>query len=521
MMAGDDENTLQAGTRFGAYEIRREIGRGGMGVVYHADGPSGEAALKVLHAGAHADLARRFERETMVAVKVRHENIANAVDAGVHDGRPYLASEFVDGVNVAQLVTMTGPISEVEARVILRDVTAALAALAEAETLHRDLKPQNILVARDGTCRVVDFGLALPRTGTLDLRTQTGAFLGTPLYVAPEQILGDGTSIDARCDLYALGCVAFYCLAGRAPFRGRSQFAILQQHLDAPIPELSKFDIDASSSMQDLISLLLAKDPARRPVSARALLDDRQSWFGEGAAQGTSELGRRVDEALSLVADMGALRPMKRPLPSDLEADLGASSASPERVIVLVTGDEPGPDRLILSSGGPGRRWVVDVVGGDFLAFGESPDEASVAVRVIAGAAVVVVQEPGVEASLNDRTLMDEPRNLTRRGRVRIGATSWSTRQVQPPDDDQLFIGDDIAPFGPAVVLRDPSDSLRSTVLVPGRFSLPGGAEILAAGGGLWLREDETARALKPGDTFLSGAIEVGVAAWPETNQSR
>jgi len=257
------------GTSLGRYEIRREIGRGGMGVVYEAHDSKlhRTVAIKVLPAEAVDEAARiRFLQEARAAATLNHPNVVAIHDAGDDDGRPYLVMEYVPGASLAD----HPPATLDEALGIARLVCDALEHAHAHGLVHRDLKPGNILVHRDTDPPVVkltDMGIALTR-GAVRV-THSGAFLGTPSFIAPEQALGK--EVDGRADLYSLGVMLYGWATGRLPFEGDDALAVVSQHIHAPVVPPRTYRRDLPASLEAIILKLLAKERAARYASAAEL----------------------------------------------------------------------------------------------------------------------------------------------------------------------------------------------------------------------------------------------------------
>ncbi len=247
-----------------------------MGVVYLARAPDGAAcALKVLREeySQLTELRRRFEREARIALSVRHPNLVPAIDAGEVEGRLYLASELVDGGTLKSLLQTVGRLAPALAVAVTRDVLSGLSALARHHLVHRDLKPHNVLLERSGRARVTDFGLARPTAGNPTRYTRTDQFIGSPYYVAPEQIVrAPGEEVDARCDLYALGVQLYECLCGAPPYGGHSRLAVLESHLHGEVPDVRALCPEAGDGLAELVSALLEKKPDARPPTPESVL---------------------------------------------------------------------------------------------------------------------------------------------------------------------------------------------------------------------------------------------------------
>jgi peroxiredoxin len=243
------------------FEILAEAGTGGMGTVYQARDDSGKiVALKILAKDA---CPVRFAREIDVLARLEHPNIVAYVGHGkTNDGRTYLAMDWLDGTSLHELVSNGGMPPKAAAR-IARDVAKGLAAAHAAGIVHRDIKPSNVIITRDGIVKIVDFGVALSREQTIDALTRTGQIVGTPGYMAPEQARADKT-IDARTDLFALGCLLYRCATGRRPFEGADALALLQNVLSQPTPHIEGVSPDLDAFLVEL----LAKEMEDRPPSA-------------------------------------------------------------------------------------------------------------------------------------------------------------------------------------------------------------------------------------------------------------
>jgi serine/threonine protein kinase len=278
-----------------AYTLKGELGGGGMSRVFFARNAALErdVVVKVLSPDLAAGVsAERFTREIKLAAGLQQANIVSLHSAGEADRLPYYTMPFVDGLSLRARLERNGALPVGEAVPVLRDVTRALAYAHEHGVVHRDIKPANILLSGDAAV-VADFGIAkalsASRTqapgGTL---TQVGTSIGTPAYMAPEQASGDPDT-DHRADLYALGCVAYEILAGAAPFAGRPTHQLFTAHLtEVPAP-LGATRADVPRPLAQLVARLLEKDPARRPQSARDVL---QALDGLTTVTGERPVGR-------------------------------------------------------------------------------------------------------------------------------------------------------------------------------------------------------------------------------------
>jgi serine/threonine protein kinase len=267
------------GTEFAGYRIEALIGRGGMSIVYRAENPrlGNKVALKLLAEELAADesFRERFVRESRTAASINHPNIVTIYDAGDWDGVLYIAMRHVDG-DLKDLLRRDGPLAIDTALSVVSQVGSALDAAHARGLLHRDVKPANILLDPPSEpddlphAYLADFGL----TKHLESRsgiTASGQFVGTIDYMAPEQI--EGRDVDARTDIYSLGCVVFECLAGTTPFRRETEVAVLWAHMrDAP-PPVTELRPDLPAGVDDVVATAVAKDPGERFATCHELVD--------------------------------------------------------------------------------------------------------------------------------------------------------------------------------------------------------------------------------------------------------
>jgi hypothetical protein len=260
------------GETFGGYTIESVLGRGGMATVYLAthERLARKVALKLIAPGLalDEDFRARFLRESQFAASIDHPNVIPIHDAGEVDGVLYLAMRYLDGPSLQTLIRERGSLSPAETLRIAEQVGGALDAAHRAGLVHRDVKPANTLTAESGDhAYLCDFGLA-KRTDSAGM-TQTGFFLGTVDYCAPEQI--QSRPVDGRADIYALGCVLFHCLAGQPPYVRDSEVGVLQAHLTDPPPALSSVRTELPQSLDRVLARAMAKDPDARYATGDAL----------------------------------------------------------------------------------------------------------------------------------------------------------------------------------------------------------------------------------------------------------
>jgi serine/threonine protein kinase len=258
------------------YLIENELGRGGMGVVYKAlqRGLNRPVALKMILTIDHADQKDllRFMAEAEAVAAISHPHVINVFEYGEQHGRPYLAMEYLSGGNLADRLKRTGPMTPDDAAELVAKLARAVAAAHDQGIVHRDLKPANVLFDEVGEPRVSDFGLA-KRTGQSEL-TRTGAVMGTPAYMAPEQAAGQTKFVGPAADVYALGVILFECIAGRRPFDDPDPVALIMQVATENAPRLRRIAPDAPKDLERICQKCMAKDPIDRYPSAIALAED-------------------------------------------------------------------------------------------------------------------------------------------------------------------------------------------------------------------------------------------------------
>jgi tetratricopeptide (TPR) repeat protein len=278
-MPGRGEGLPGPRTTVPGYELLGELGRGGMGVVYRARQVRLDriVALKMILAGGHASAAerQRFFLEAEAVARLQHPNIVQVYEVGEHQGLPYFSLEFCADGSLAQKLAGT-PLPPAEAATLVQTLARAVDAAHQKDIVHRDLKPANILLTADGTPKVTDFGLAkrLDETGA----TASGAILGTPSYMAPEQAGGKSREVGPLADVYALGAVLYELLTGRPPFKAATPTeTVLQVMSQEPVPP-RQLQPSVPRDLQTVVLKCLEKEPRKRYPSARALADDLASF---------------------------------------------------------------------------------------------------------------------------------------------------------------------------------------------------------------------------------------------------
>ena len=266
----------------GRYELEELVGTGGMSSVYRAHDRQLErnVALKVLHErlGADDEHVSRFRHEARAVAQLSHPNVVTVIDRFEEGGRQYIVFEYVDGENLKQLLDGTGPLPARRALEIALAVADGLAYAHEHGVVHRDVKPQNVLLSRDGEIKVTDFGIARSLDAESGL-TLTGTVLGTSSYLSPEQ--ASGLRVTPAADVYSLGVVLYELLAGEVPFPGGNQVVVALKHVNEPPPSLLERRPDVPARLAAAVALALQKDPERRFASMAAFAAELRACLAE------------------------------------------------------------------------------------------------------------------------------------------------------------------------------------------------------------------------------------------------
>ena len=318
------EQSSLIGSRLGKFEVRALVGRGGMGMVYEGWDPLLErkVAIKVLapHLVWEQDFIERFLREARGAARIKHPNIVTIYDVGREGGWYYYVMEYLDGQALVDVIRTRGALSVHDAISILRPLASALDFAHHSGLIHRDVKPANIIIDRDGRVTLTDFGIA--RAAQQTRLTMSGSVIGTPAYMSPEQIRG--LSVDARSDQYSLGIVAHEMLSGLVPFRAESTLALIYKVVHEPLPPIRDVRPDLPPSVENVLARVLAREPGDRYPSATAFVDDLTQAVGEQLIQTPTTLpiaGQSHDlQALSEslpIADRIRIVPGAAPLAAD------------------------------------------------------------------------------------------------------------------------------------------------------------------------------------------------------------
>lgn len=251
--------------KFGHYEVKSELGRGGMGVVYKAFEPTLNRYVAIKALGEHLlnddGLIERFTREAKSMAAINHPNVIQVYYIGKEGKQPYFAMEFIEGISLDELLTGKRQLAVNDAKNILRQACAGLNVAHENDLVHRDIKPANLMICKDGTVKVVDFGIAQTREYG-DKLTNTGEFVGTPGYLSPEVCTGQ--EVDARSDIFALGIVFYEMLAGKVPFENDSPLGLMLEVVQSQIPDIRQLNKKVDKKTHFILEKMIAKNRDER-----------------------------------------------------------------------------------------------------------------------------------------------------------------------------------------------------------------------------------------------------------------
>jgi tRNA A-37 threonylcarbamoyl transferase component Bud32 len=275
----------------GRYRLEAKLGSGGMSTVYLARDETldRQVAVKVMHRemSEQADQLQRFRGEARAVAKLSHPNVVAVIDAGEDGGHPYIVFEYVEGETLKQRIDRVGALEVQEAVAYSIEVAGGLTVAHSRQMVHRDVKPQNVLIDPDGRAKLTDFGIS--RELEKDGLTATGRVLGTTDYVAPEQALGRGA--DPRSDIYSLGVVLYEMLTGEVPFHADSQVGVAMKHVNEELPDVQRRRPEVSAATALVIERATAKDPGQRYQRIEEMIDDLQTALEVEAARAGTTTG--------------------------------------------------------------------------------------------------------------------------------------------------------------------------------------------------------------------------------------
>jgi hypothetical protein len=325
------------------FRLEEKIGSGGMSTVYRAFDETLErwVAIKVLHADMSQDDAQleRFRREARSAARLSHPHVVTVIDAGEDDGRPFIVFEYVEGETLKERIRRLGRLPIAEAIAYSIEIGRGLMAAHAERIVHRDVKPQNVLIDAEGRAKVTDFGIA--RSLELDGLTAAGRVLGTTDYVAPEQAVGDGAT--EQSDIYSLGVCLWEMLTGEVPFKGDNQVAVAMQHVRDPLPDVSQFRPDVSAVLASIIDRSTRKELRNRYATVDEMVRDLEQALAIEARRGSQLTGEATTVLRALPGDTAGWVPLRIRSPRLLLAVFGlALVAAAVVVVVLISRTDTG-----------------------------------------------------------------------------------------------------------------------------------------------------------------------------------
>jgi tRNA A-37 threonylcarbamoyl transferase component Bud32 len=291
----------------GRYRLEAKLGSGGMSTVYLARDETldRQVAVKVMHRemSEQEDQLERFRQEARAVAKISHPNVVSVIDAGEDGGHPYIVFEYVEGETLKQRISRIGALDVQEAIAYAIEIARGLSIAHARNLVHRDIKPQNVLIDDEGRAKLTDFGIS--RQLEQDGMTATGRVLGTTDYVAPEQAMG--RPVDPRSDIYSLGVVLYEMLTGQVPFQADSQVGVAMKHVNEDLPDVQRRRPEVSAAVALVVERATAKEPGERYQSVGEMTDDLETALEVEAARAGGTHG----EATSV---LDALPPPKRKL---------------------------------------------------------------------------------------------------------------------------------------------------------------------------------------------------------------
>ncbi len=330
------------------YQIIKTLGEGGMANVYLAHDTilDRNVAVKVLRGDLANDekFVRRFQREALSASSLSHPNIVEMYDVGEDDGQYYIVMEYVDGKTLKQVLKQRGHLSITEVVDIMLQLTDGMAHAHDAYIIHRDIKPQNIMILSNGMIKITDFGVATALNSTQ--LTQTNSVMGTVHYLPPEQAQGKGSTI--RSDIYSMGIMMYELLTGLVPYKGDNAVEIALKHLKEPLPSVRKTNSSVPQSIENVIIRATAKNPKNRYVDAREMHEDLKTALDESRKdekrwvykypENDLEDTKRLDKELATIKEAEHTKKVEKATPKKavVEEEVDDKKGGKKALIILV-----------------------------------------------------------------------------------------------------------------------------------------------------------------------------------------
>ncbi|HEY1275093.1 MAG TPA: protein kinase [Thermoleophilaceae bacterium] len=345
------------GTLIGArFRLDEKIGSGGMSTVYRAFDPTLErwVAIKMMHRdiSTDPDQLERFRREARAVAQLNHPNVVTVIDAGEDEGTPFIVFEFVEGETLKERIKRMGRLPVTEAVAYATEIGRALSCAHSHRLVHRDVKPQNVLIDLDGRAKVTDFGIA--RSLEMQGLTATGRVLGTTDYVSPEQALGH--DVTEQSDIYSLGVVLYEMLTGEVPFQADTQVAVAMKHVRDPLPDVQVRRPEISAALASIVERATAKETQNRYATVDDMVHDLEEVLGIEAARSGQATGEATTVLRSLPGDTADFAPERLRHPKRVFALSVLALAIVAGVIAYFVGfrTEKGPGTPITPPSRPG-----------------------------------------------------------------------------------------------------------------------------------------------------------------------
>src|SRR5918994_902810 len=341
------------------YRLEEKIGSGGMSTVYRAYDTTLErwVAIKLMHRDISddADQLERFRREARAVAQLSHPHVVTVIDAGEDDGAPYIVFEYVEGETLKDRIRRLGRLPVAEAVAYAVEIGRALECAHSHRLVHRDVKPQNVLLDPDGRAKVTDFGIA--RSLEAQGLTATGRVLGTTDYVSPEQALGH--EVTEQSDIYSLGIVLYEMLTGEPPFRADTQVAVAMKHVKDPLPDVQRRRPEISAALAAVVERSTAKETQNRYPAVSQMVHDLEEVLAIEAARSGQTTGEATTVLQSLSGDTADFAPIRLRRPKRVLAltllVLGLAAAT---AILLAGRTEKGTGKPVVKKPPPGLRQV-------------------------------------------------------------------------------------------------------------------------------------------------------------------
>jgi tRNA A-37 threonylcarbamoyl transferase component Bud32 len=342
------------GTEIGErFRLEEKIGAGGMSSVYRAFDPTLErwVAIKLMHRdiSTDPDQLERFRREARAVARLNHPHVVTVIDAGEDEGNPYIVFEYVEGETLKDRIREVGRLPVPEAVAYAIEVGRALSAAHSQRLVHRDVKPQNVLIDPEGRAKVTDFGIA--RSLEAQGLTATGRVLGTTDYVSPEQALGH--QVTEQSDIYSLGVCLYEMLTGEIPFKADTQVAVAMKHVREPLPDVQRRRPEISAALASLIERSTAKETENRYAKVDEMVHDLEEVLAIEAARAGETSGEATTVLRTLPGDTAEFAPrrLRRPRAWMLTAALAIGIAV-ATIAFFATRTEKGPGQAAIPGGG-------------------------------------------------------------------------------------------------------------------------------------------------------------------------